>query len=74
MEVSKQEASLILRHSLVSLIEDLKNYSLDSKKRDEQICFANLFNEIGHAFVGVRSKKVCPYNILIEVDPEYFYF
>ena len=69
--LSKKEASLILRHSIISLIEDLKNYSLDSKKRYEQICFANLFHEIGYSFVAVRSKRECPYDILIEVDPMY---
>lgn len=74
VSLQKKEASLMLRHSLVSLIEDLKNYSLDSKKRYEQICFACLFHEIGYAFVAVRSKTNCPYNILIEVDPQYIIY
>lgn len=32
--------------------------------------FANLFEEVGYGFVGVRMKKTCPYRVLIEVDPK----
>ena len=69
---SKNETSLILRSSLASLVEDLRNYSLDKNKRDEQICFSDLSDNIGYAFVAVRSKKINTYNLLIQVDPEYF--
>jgi len=31
--------------------------------------FANLFEEVGYGFVGVRMKRNCPYRVLIEVDP-----
>ena len=55
---------------MVSLIEDLNTYNLDRKLKNEEICFANTFEEIGYGFVGVRSKKKCPYNILIEIDPQ----
>lgn len=47
------------------MIGDIKNYSLDRKKNHEEIAFGNLFDEVGYGFVGVRSKRDCPYDILI---------
>ena len=62
---SKKETSAILRSCMASMIGDIKNYSLDRKKNHEEIAFGNLFDEVGYGFVGVRSKRDCPYDILI---------
>lgn len=67
----KQQTSLIIRQAMASLIGQMTSYSLDQKQRYEEITFANLFDSVGYGFVGVRSKKTCPYRILIEVHPEY---
>lgn len=53
-----------------SLIGIVSHYHLDKNIKYEQICFSNTFEEIGYGFVGIRSKKSCPYQILIEVDPK----
>ena len=45
-------------------------YHLDNTRKDEEIVYGNVFEEIGYGFVGIRSKKTCPYRILMEVDPK----
>lgn len=69
----KRVTSTILRQSMASLIGLVSSYHLDNKNKFEEITFANVFEDIGYGFVGVRSKKACPYRILIDVDPEYIF-
>ncbi len=71
VNLSKQQRSAILRQAMSSMIGELTSYSLDIKTKYEEIVFANLFEEVGYGFVGVRMKRTCPYRILIEVDPKY---
>lgn len=65
----KKESSAIMRQSMASLIGLMTSYHLDNTKKDEEIGVGNTFEEIGYGFVGIRSKKHCPYRILMEVDP-----
>lgn len=65
VQLSKKETSSILRSAMASMIGQLTSYSLDVTKKYEEIVFANLFDEVGYGFVGVRMKKQCPYRILI---------
>lgn len=60
---------MIQRSAMSSLIGLVTSYHLDTKQKWEEIVFANVFEEIGYGFVGARSKKNCPYRILIDVDP-----
>lgn len=69
VNLSKPQTSAILRQSMASLISSMTNYSLDVNKKYEEIVFANLFEEVGYGFVGVRMKRSCPYRVLIEIDP-----
>ena len=69
VNLEKKQTSAILRQSMASLIGNMTNYSLDVTKKYEEIVFANLFEEVGYGFVGVRMKRNCPYRVLIEVDP-----
>jgi lauroyl/myristoyl acyltransferase len=66
----KKETSAIMRQSMASLIGLMTCYHLDTTRKDEEIVYGNVFEEIGYGFVGLRSKKFCPYRILMEVDPK----
>jgi hypothetical protein len=50
---------------MASMIGELTSYSLDINKKYEEIVFANLFEEVGYGFIGVRMKQSCPYRVLI---------
>ena len=63
-----------MRQSMASLIGLMTCYHLDTTRKDEEIVYGNVFEEIGYGFVGLRSKKICPYRILMEVDPKYNFY
>ena len=50
---------------MASFIPDLKSFSLDPEKRHEEMCYGELFEEVGYGFFGIRVKFSCPYSLLV---------
>lgn len=67
----KKQTSLMLREAMASLIGPMANIHKDVDRTQEEIVFANSFENIGYGFVGVRLNKTCPHSVLMEFDPTY---
>lgn len=64
-ELTKQESSQLLRHSMASLMVEVPGITLDKKHQTNYIGFGDLFEETGYGFIGGRASTKCEYNILI---------
>lgn len=47
--------------------------NIDKSLNSEVIGFGNSFEDIGYGVIGIKSKKVSPRDILLEIDPKYIF-
>lgn len=70
--ISPEETGRILRDSMVTRMDTFPRRSLDPKKPQdgyEEISMSESFDDIGYGCLAIRSKKNCPYDIVVEIDP-----
>lgn len=68
--MDKKETSMLLRHCMASMMNEVYSIALEKKNHQSQISYGDLFDQAGYGFVGARTKRTCPYNLLIEIDPK----
>lgn len=63
--MSKDEASVLMRQAMVSIIGRSPRATLDQKLHKDDIGFGNHFESIGYGFIAVRSANDNKYDIMV---------